>query len=197
MGTTISTIAKWCKKPTTFLDLPPELRQIVYKYGLKRLHRSRRVVSLTYALCRYTFTKPVFLGCAYASKAVQRRNAGILLACRTTYLEAIDLYYAHTTFKYSSTQHLRPFLQTIFIQHRNAIPEILRPQSDDTDDHTRDRTLGAELFHLGDLEQEMRRVMKTHYRVDGEEVWREVSSAAFQYEHERKESLKGSSRTSV
>lgn len=125
---------------------------------------------------RYAFTKQVFLGCARASQIVQRRNAGLLLACRTTYLEAVDLYYARTTFKYCSLRHLQPFLQAIHAEHRNAIPEILRVQSDDTDARAKRDILVGEVVSLEEHGLQLKHVMKTHLRVGGEDVWMLASS---------------------
>lgn len=92
-------------------SLPTELRLHIYGYILPSLSDTEHVIEIvplhrdsTRVITKAGFDRP---------GPRDKTKANLLLACKTIYLEALDLLYANTTFKVATTRTLYLFLRNI------------------------------------------------------------------------------------
>lgn len=89
-------------------SLPTELRLQIYAYILPSLDAVTEIVPLHR-------DSPRIITKAGLERPARRdkTKANLLLACRTVYLEALDLLYANTTFRFDATRTLYLFLRHV------------------------------------------------------------------------------------
>ncbi|KAM0718849.1 hypothetical protein Q7P37_005921 [Cladosporium fusiforme] len=93
---------------SSLFSLPTELRLQIYAYILPSLSAETEIVPLHRDSPRI-ITKAGFSRPARRDKT----KANLLLACKAVYLEALDLLYAKTTFRFENTRTLYLFLRHV------------------------------------------------------------------------------------